>query len=610
MVIRDSTVNNNVVSKQNSTQNIFNIRPAAVKKWIEELPLGSTGESSKQLYIALKKVNQQNNTVVHHLAFLESISPTLELLYPRLSKYFTNISLPIDTKTNNVIHITTALITEILRGYQTIIKTLNSKKPFGWKKSYSLALHRSLIYSSQILCTQRLAYKPHSKGIWCEIFWYYQQAKKLKLLNKNHHNGSNNNKKTSIEYEFKRLLLLSLLSTNNLSQKNMREVHNLMPLWVKHSNILDKEAVEKKTCFTLNLSSDISPYIVGTRKDNTQDSADREYFSTYKLKVMLSDCLKKIEDDGVVQLGNNILSKLTIQSLLSNWSHNHLRTEVRKEGSGFVDVITGITAIHFVLNQQDQPAYDETSTELPENVINFESTLIIEPLNETTKNDTLSLDHFLSTSEQQEDVWGKVYENSINEAAPIKHWTETGTHKVFSFARSILLDYSKGGYRLSVYAKKIDSLKHNELIAIREHALAPWALGQVKWLHFSGRGDVQFGLRILTNHVLPVHVSYQTNNDYSKPLPCLLGLDRKKLMLFVPMLPTNLDGKKLQLEHQNKRSQINLKNKILTTPAFDVYEILELQNKDHLTTQNINKSETIINTNLESELSDNIWNSF
>ncbi len=595
---------------KDDNQEIFDLRPVVIKKWVKELPLGSTGESSKQLYQALKKVNRQNNSLEQHLEFLEAIAPTLTLLYPRLSKYFIDVSLPLGTKTRNVLHVTNSLLTETLHGYKTIIKTLISKKSFGWKKPFSLALHHSFIYASQILCTQRMSYQLGSKGMWREIFWCYQQAEKFKLLNKSYRACSSNSEKTSIEYEFKKLLLLSLLSTNDLGQKNMHEVQNLMPLWIKHSDILTKEPDDKKTCFTLNLLSDVPPYLIGTRKDKTQQTVDRHYLSTHKLKNLLTNYLNKIEDNGAVKIGKNILSQSTIQSLLSTWTRNHLRTDVRKEGTGFVDIITSITAIHFVLDQQDQPAYDEVSADLPDNVIDFESTLTIEPLNYTSKDDTLNLDHFLSSADQKEDIWGKVYENNINETLPVANWTESGIYKVFNFTKSILLDYSKEGYRLSVNAKKVDSLKHNELVAVREHALAPWALAQVKWLHFAVKGDVQFGLKILTHHILSVNICYKANSNLSKPLPCLLGLNRKKLMLFSPTLPTNLNGKKVQLEHQKQHSQIHLKNKILSTSAFDIYEIHEPQTTNNTSSQNTNEAETFIDNKTETKLADVIWESF
>lgn len=596
------------IHHQENSQNNFTVQPAFVKKWVKDLPLGSTGESSKQLYHALKQINHQENSLEEHLEFLEAITPVIILLYPRLSKYFTDVSLPLSTKTRNVIHITTSLISEILLSYQIVIKKLISKKPFGWKKPFSLALHRSFIYTSQILCTQRLSYQPHTKGTWRHIFWCYQQAEQFKLLNKSFYNCTNNQEKTSLKYEFQRLLLLSLLSANDLGQNNMREVHTLMPLWIKNTEILTQEANDKKTCFTLNLLSDVPPYLLGTRHDSTKQTLDRHYLSTYKLKNLLTTYLNKIESDGSLRIGKNILSQVTIQSLLSTWSRNHLRTEARKKGTGFVDIITGITAIHFVLTQQDQPAYDEVSPDLPDDNINFESTLTIEPLNYTSSNDTLNLDHFLSTSDQDEDIWGKVYENTLNSNITPAHWTESGIYQAYSFSKSILLDYCKDGYRLSVNTKKVNSLKHNELIAVREHALAPWALAQVKWLHFSEIGDVQIGLRILSHHVLPVHVRYHANNTLSKPLPCLLGLDRKKLMLFVPTLPTNLNGKKLELDHQDQRSHIHLKNKILATPAFDIYEILESETKEK--TSSKNKDEVEINKKSKSELTNNIWESF
>ena len=603
-------MNNYSSNTKNSTQNIFDIRPAAVKKWVEELPLGSTGESSKQLYHALRQVNQQQNSLEHQLEFLETIAPTLTLLYPRLSKYFTDVSLPLGTKTQNVIHITTSLFTEILLGYQTILRTLITKKPFGWKKPFSFALHHTFIYSSQILYTQRLTYQSTAKGTWHEVFWCYQQAANIKLLNKSHRNCADKQEKTSIEYEFKKLLLLSLLSANDLGQKNMQAVHNLMPLWIKNSDLLVNEPDEKETCFTLNLLSDVPPYLIGTRKDSTKQTIHRHYLSTYKLKTILTKYSNNIESEGAIKLGKNILSKLSIQSLLSTWSRDHLRTEVRKEGTGFVDIITGITAIHFVLNQQDQPSYDEVSVDLPDNVTDFESTLTIEPINHTSKNGMLNLNHFLSNSDQEEDVWGKVYENSLNQTLPVANWTESGAYKVYNFTKSILLDFSKDGYRLSVNTKKVDSLKLNELIAIREHALAPWELAQIKWLHFSEKGDVQFGLSILTHHVLPVHVRYHANGTFSKPLPCLLGLDKKDLMLFVPTLPTNLKGKKLQLEHQKQHSHFHLKNKILNTAAFDIYEILESHSIENSSSQKSSSPKIIVEPNNKTEITDNIWENF
>ncbi len=590
--------------KPNQSTAEINISPAAVKKWIEELPLGSTGETSKQLYHTIKRVNQQDNSISKQLDFLEAIAPTIMTLYTRLAIYFTDVSLPLTTKTRNVIHVTSSLLGQVLKGYKTALKTLITKKPFGWKKPFALALHRTLIYTSQTLCTQRLSYQSYSKGTWQQIFWCYKQAEQFKLLNKSFADFSQTPQKTTIQHEFKKLILLSLLPTNDLGQKNMKDVLNLMPLWIKHSEILTNEPDAKETCFTLNLLSDVPPYLVGTRNDKTSQTLDRHFFSTAKLRTLLNGYIEKMGNNDEIEVGKNSLTKSTILSLLSNWTRNHLRVDVRKEGTGFVDIVTGITAIHFVLNQQEQPAYDEVSTDQPVKPVDFESTLTIEPINNPALNKTLNLDHFLSTTEQEEDVWGKVFESSINEPVPEANWTESGIFKVFSFTKSILLDYSKDGYRLSVNVKTIDSLRHNELVAVREHALAPWALAQVKWLHFSEKGDMQFGLRILTHHVLPIHVRYSVNNTLCKPLPCLLGLDQQKLILFVPILPTSLNGMKLQLEHQGQQSKISLKNKILSTTAFDAYEI-------HEPKKGANQSDKLETSEKKTEeITNSIWKNF
>ncbi len=90
----------------------------------------------------------------------------------------------------------------------------------------------------------------------------------------------------------------------------------------------------------------------------------------------------------------------------------------------------------------------------------------------------------------------------------------------------------------------------------------------------------------------------------------MLGLDKKDLILFVPTLPTNLDGKKLQLEHQKQHSHLHLENKILSTPAFDIYEILESHHNANSTSKEIEKSKIIIEPKNTTEITDNIWENF
>ncbi|MDX1285644.1 MAG: hypothetical protein R3182_11555, partial [Draconibacterium sp.] len=105
---------------------------------------------------------------------------------------------------------------------------------------------------------------------------------------------------------------------------------------------------------------------------------------------------------------------------------------------------------------------------------------------------------------------------------------------------------------------------------------------------------------------------YRANHTMSKPLPCLLGLDTKKLMLFVPTLPTDLKGKKLQLEHQKQHSRIRLKNRVLTTPAFDVYEIHEPTTQEDQMTQEIKPNPAVTKNKDKTQpvLSDKIWENF
>lgn len=580
----------------------FNIRPGSVNRWIKNLPLGSTGETSKQLYWALKIVNEQNNSIVQHLGFLDQIAPTFTLLYSRLTQYLIDISLPLNTKNRNAINATNALLSELIKGYQLLIKKLQHKKPFGWKKSFALALHRNFIYHSQKICTNRQTYQPYSKDHWREIYWCYQQAENFNLLNKTFYHFDNHHLKTSIDYEFKKLILLSLLSSNDLGLQNMQRINALMPLWIKNVEITHEKSTDKISFFALNLLHDVPPYLVGTKPILNEEENEVRYVSTHNLYILLSDYLKKLKDYNLIKIANYNLSKLVINTLLIHWTRNHLRTENRKKSTGFIDIATGITAIHNILNQQTQTAYNEVSTTLTNNTEAHESSLTLKPINLSLQTETLGLGHFLGDTEQEEDIWEKVYNNGIDINSE-SNWADNGSNKLFNISKSIIIDYCKNGYRLSVNVQQVESLKINELVAIREHTSAPWALAQIKWLHYSERGDVQFGIRIITQHVLPINVKYYSNQTLSKSLPCLIGLNTKKLMLFVPSLPTILNGKTIQLNYRNQYSKIQLKNKLLTTSAFDLYEI----HKDQTQSQAHNNTNEL---NSKIDKAENIWKAF
>lgn len=600
----------------NHQQTPFAVNAASVKKWIEELPLGSTGETTKQIYRAVHSLNKQEIPLKHRLDFLELIVPVVLELFPRLTKHFTNVSLPLNNKTASVVNVTSALMLDLIKSYQTLIKTLLANKPFGWKKPFSLSLHRSLIIYGNLLHTHQTSYQPLPKGVWHGVYWCYSQSEKYGFENRQFPPLVSTETKTSIQHEFTRILLLSLLSPSSLSHKNMRDVNSLMPLWINNAIISTTEPADKKTCYTLNLLSDSAPYLIGTRNDHTTHTAERRYLSTLNIQNKLNGYLNRLGHNQVMRLGNIVLDREVISVLQNNWTRNKTRKQVRKPGKGFVDIIAGITPIHSILSQTKQPAHDVVSNDNSINfdsplVIDFEQTLTIEPLVKQTDNSTLNLSHFLSHTEQEKDIWEQVYEYNKNEVAQ-QHWTESTILKNYSFSKSQLIDYSQEGYRLIIDAESIESLKHNDLVATREHALAPWALSHIRWLHYSPSGKIQFGLKVLSHQVLPVNIRFDNHAQNTKPLPCLLGIERNDLLLFVPTLPSNLQGKSLHLEHNSQHTKIELSKKLYYSPGFDVYSILEISASNQLEHARLQSTRSIGSPqkDIESEFHDSIWNSF
>lgn len=589
------------MNTQSKTQ--FNTDTTAVRLWIEALPLASTGESAKRIYNALHQVNTQALTVKHRMEFLESVAEPLNQVYPQLTQYFQNASLPLSNKSRSVLTITNAILTDMLKGFQIVIKNLLSEKPFGWKKPFALALHRAMIYYSKILCNQRLSHQPYPNGIWHQVYWCYQQAEQLGLLGKTYHHCDGSGK-TSIEYEFTRLLLLSLVTPQDLGAEGMRQLHDNMELWIKNTHIHEQEPQDKKTCFTINMLSDVPPYLVGTRNDRTSQTASRRYLDTQPLTQLLENYLAKSSDSDQVKISrNHFLSQHTLHTLLNNWSRKLLRQELRKRGTGFMDIAIGISAINFILSQHEQPAPDishetsPTSGQLQQNNL---SLVHNEPASAAKAGHALGLGYFISDNDQQHDVWDMVYNYPRGNQPLPPDWTESGIHTVYHFHKAEMVDFSEKGYCLSIKTDDIENLRYNDLVAVREHSLANWSLGQIMWLHVNNQKQVQFGLRILSRHVLPVNVRFSAMDSDTKPLACLLGLDDHVPILFLPNLPTRLQGKSIHLEHGHHHGRVELTDQVIRSSTFDAYKLHE-KHQHHTTMA------TPTGMHGNEEINDNVW---
>lgn len=125
-----------------ATANSFDTRPVALERWFKQLPMGSVGESCREIFMALYEVNRTQVSPNQRLAFLERLAEPLVLVLPALQHHYFGQPFPLPEKAQQVARLAVDLQVELVIGYRLVLEGVRHPPwypPWGRKPRKALA---------------------------------------------------------------------------------------------------------------------------------------------------------------------------------------------------------------------------------------------------------------------------------------------------------------------------------------------------------------------------------------------------------------------------------------------------------------------------------------
>lgn len=542
----------------------FDTRPRAVKHWLDNLPIAHIGETARNLYTALRSVNQQDDIPVKHLFnLLEGITEPLNMILPELHRHYVGKPLPLTNKRRKVADLYAQLLHQTIQAYQQVSARAIEINRFGWKHLVTTSLHRIFHYSGMMLLNHRLLYLPLPKGWWQQQYWLYQMAESYKLLATRVLSRQSPGEKTTIKDEFTRLVLQSLLSPNLFKPKELDEVLENMALWIEQASILKTRIGDHDRIYAFTLETDITPGLMANKINLDENPAiDVRYLSISSLLTNLENQLANAKpgEDRIPLSRHHSISRRSLILLLNNWGRPASRDGERRLIQGQAEVAIGISAIHYVIAEGRQAKTPAPPT--PTVIETPDSTFTIEA-DSPMRSESLSSLGFNTDRDVQVDVWESVYFDP-EPVAPA--WTESIRMKVYSYLNAKVLNISKGGFCIALPHQGVEHIQTGELVAIRGKR-GEWQLGEIRWLLCPQDMPIRAGIKRHSQAVRPALLHVASRDNQPQPIKCLVGKDDNGMILFLPNLPFGLADKDGMLEINGNKRRFDLKDQLYVTPT-------------------------------------------
>jgi len=329
----------------------FDIRPRKINAWLEQLPLGDTGECARRIYHALKEINRINIPGKDRWRVLESLTPRILDLTSSLARHYTNQMLPIPEKDQKVASLCIELYGELALGHKILIDELWSK-PLNFLNTKPAAgmVYRALYHLYQVLLTAYEIYIDPPRNTWIHLhqLYLYAEDNRLTHIVPRDISPKGTLPLTSIGDLYIQVVLLGLLSPFRLRQTDTKKVVKALKDWSKHCKIYPADRYEDKTGQVLiKQNNDYAPgyYFV----DNTINHVHTRTLDTSELVAHISD--EVVSHPSRMEQNTAIydLPPDVIRLLIITWGGKSRRLFSRAAKDNDLAVSVGINATHFMI---------------------------------------------------------------------------------------------------------------------------------------------------------------------------------------------------------------------------------------------------------------------
>lgn len=505
-----------------ATAHTFDTRPAALDAWFAQLPMGSLGESCRQIFVALFEVNRTQVPPAQRLVFLERLAEPLTLVLPALQRYYIGQPFPLPEKAQHVASLAIDLQVELVIGYRLVlegVRQLPWYRPWGKKPHKALASHRMLHYLGGILSDYQWQHLPYPRGVWRTVHRIFRHEGRVGRMRRPVPSLAGADATTTVLDEYKRLLLRALVLPARISTEQWQALAHHLDSWLPLIR-LDPTSVEYG--FWVRLDSDSPP--TELPMDFTAAMGRRGKFTVLNTRQLIQHLEQLLAGpEAGLPAG---LTHDSVETLRNAWSGARGRHAERHRGRGEeMQLLVGLGTLYHAVGGNLPPATQ-----------------------------ALDLERSDGRSSALAHAWAR---NPALNAAPQPTLVR-------------VVDHSESGYGLEL-AAAAQPLKEGEIIGLRSGNAPRWEIGYVCWLRAVEGEPVALGVQHLAAEALPVELTVGMQDAYSAPLGCLLGTTASgETALFMPNLP-GVEHKILLLGYHGHDTAIVLQERIDGSSGFSAF---------------------------------------
>jgi len=331
--------------------NAFPTRPKQVEAWVDALPMANIGECARQIYTTLREMNRLIIAPQDRFKSLEALRPPLFVVTEALKKHYTRQNLPLSPKNQKIAELAIQLNSEMAIGYKSVIEDTLAKSFSRLKmKSIGVNIHRAMHYLSSVLLCAYQIYIHHPENTWLELNRLYLFAEENQLHDKliKDSVAESDTLGSTIEDNYKQILLLALANPYGLRQHITEAVYNALLDWAPYCRILPFDVCrETEGCTSINLNSDAAPGFF-CDDGGSNPIFCRNVDTTEMTRIVSNSILPQGSSSGGIP--EEVLKRLAL-----TWSGKSRRAFSRTASNHEITITLGLSATHHYIDEILRP---------------------------------------------------------------------------------------------------------------------------------------------------------------------------------------------------------------------------------------------------------------
>ena len=534
------------------------LRPKLVQQWVNELPTADSNASAHMLLEKLHVLNASRYPVQERMALMAVLYPAVQQIVGALEQKYQTAEIPLGRKERFLSDICRKLLFDMAAGYKIVVSELVIKKKH--KQAEVMLLHEAtyfaVIFLSWNLLEAYTVYDPVDEGVWHDLHQLYRYAEANafnQIALDDPHPSMALPVEASIDFAYKRILLLAVAEPYHLMQGEAWEIFRLVSFWTKDCELLPNVQPAVEGEYAVDMSADQPPRFI-THDLYTQQITGRVIDIDKireKLELLIQNILRGNFDDDLLQ-DAGVLERRQRDALLrlsDTWQGSTERSEPRKPSVDDVRITTGLNSCHHFISMRAKftPEMDElkihSTKKAPALVEGEGKSFFATRYQEALKKDK----RHIHTNYRQEE------------------WQQSNLSQM-----GIALRCFEGHHGLSVKVGEIVSYRYDGKLKGR------WQTGVVRWIKSDSRKVLDIGIMDIAKSAVPVAVKAMSGigkgTDYFRALLIPFQVSLKQTRSII--LPANIyDINTVLVVNLGKRMfHIRLTRLLLFTTAINQYE--------------------------------------